>query len=267
MSLRVRLLSGVLAMTAVGLIAAGGGTYLALRSFLLDRVDQQLMAARASVGRGLRQSHTGTIDTMTLDRVAPPIAFVEVRGAGGRVVALHVPSALSGSSPQPRLPAVLHSPRAPSGGVPSREPSLQYDVPAVSGSGRYRVQISSLPASGGVLIVAVSLDDVNATLRRLLRVELLIAVGLLASLGVAAFWLLRRGLRPLERISKVAGTIAQGDLNVRVSPAEGRSEIGRLGWRSTECSSASRRPSLVGIAPRPSCDDLSRALRMSCARP
>jgi hypothetical protein len=42
MSLRVRLLSGVLAMTAIGLIAAGGGTYLALRSFLLDRVDQQL---------------------------------------------------------------------------------------------------------------------------------------------------------------------------------------------------------------------------------
>ncbi|HEY1567105.1 MAG TPA: hypothetical protein VGF68_08815, partial [Solirubrobacteraceae bacterium] len=68
MSLRARLLSGVLAMTAVGLIAAGGGTYLALRSFLLDRVDQQLMAARAAVGRGLRQSPTSTIDTTTLDR-------------------------------------------------------------------------------------------------------------------------------------------------------------------------------------------------------
>ena len=54
MSLRARLLAGVLVMTAVGLLAAGGGTYLALRSFLLDRVDQQLMAARASVGRGLR---------------------------------------------------------------------------------------------------------------------------------------------------------------------------------------------------------------------
>jgi hypothetical protein len=52
MSLRARLLTGVLVMSAVGLLAAGGGTYLALRSFLLDRVNQQLMATRASVGRG-----------------------------------------------------------------------------------------------------------------------------------------------------------------------------------------------------------------------
>jgi two-component system OmpR family sensor kinase len=229
MSLRGRLLSGVLAMTAIGLVAAGGGTYLALRSFLLDRVDQQLMAARAAVGRGLRQSPTSTINTTTLDRVAPPIAFVEVRGAGGRVVALHVPSSLNGSSPAPRLPAVLHPPSAPRGGAPSREPALQFDAPAVSGAGRYRVLVGSLPASAGVLVVAVSLDDVNATLRRLLRVELFIAAGLLAALAAAAFWLLRRGLRPLERISEVAGTIAQGDLDVRLAPADGRSEIGRLG--------------------------------------
>jgi two-component system OmpR family sensor kinase len=229
MSLRARLLSGVLAMTAVGLIAAGGGTYLALRSFLLDRVDQQLMAARAAVGRGLRQSGTSTIDTTTLDHVAPPVAFAEVRDVGGRVVALHVASSLSGSSPQPRLPAVLHPPPAPRGGVPSRERALQFDVPAVSGAGRYRVLVSSLPASAGVLIVAVALDDVNATLMRLLRVEVLIAAGLLAVLAAAAFWLLRTGLRPLERMSEVAGGIAQGDLDVRLSPAEERSEIGRLG--------------------------------------
>jgi two-component system, OmpR family, sensor kinase len=229
MSLRARLLTGVLVMTAVGLLAAGGGTYLALRSFLLDRVDQQLMAARASVGRGLRQSSTKTIDTTTLDRVAPPIAFVEVRDAAGRVVAVHVPSSLGGSSPAPRLPAALHPPPASRVGVPSRAPALQFDTGAVSGGGRYRVLVSSLPAPGGVLVVAVSLDDVNATLRRLLHVELLIAVGLLVLLALATFWLLRRGLRPLERISEVAGGIAQGDLDVRVSPAEDRSEIGRLG--------------------------------------
>jgi two-component system, OmpR family, sensor kinase len=229
MSLRGRLLAGVLVMTAVGLLAAGGGTYLALRSFLLNRVDQQLMAARASVGRGLRQSSTGTIDTTTLDRVAPPIAFVEVRDAAGRVVAVHTPSSLEGSSPAPRLPAAMHPPAASRVGVPSRGPALRFDADAVKGGGRYRVLVSSLPAPGGVLVVAVSLDDVNATLRRLLHVELLIAAGLLALLAFATFWLLRSGLRPLERISEVAGGIAQGDLDVRVSPAEDRTEIGRLG--------------------------------------
>jgi two-component system OmpR family sensor kinase len=229
MSLRSRLLAGVLVMTAVGLLAAGGGTYLALRSFLLGRVDQQLMATRASVGRGLRQSTSSTIDTTTLERVAPPIAFVEVRDAAGRVVATHAPSSLSGSSPAPRLPAALHPPPASQASVPSRAGALQFDTGAVSGGGRYRVLVSSLPVPGGVLVVAVSLDDVNATLRRLVHVELLIAAGLLVVLAFAAFWLLRRGLRPLERISELAGGIAQGDLDVRVSPAEDRTEIGRLG--------------------------------------
>jgi two-component system OmpR family sensor kinase len=256
MSLRARLLSGVLAMTAVGLIAAGGATYLALRSFLLGRVDQQLMAARAAVGRGLRQSPTDTIDTPTLDQVAPPVAFAEVRDAGGRVVALHVASSLSGSSPQPRLPAVLHPPPASRGGVPSREGALQFDTPALSGAGRYRVLVSSLPASAGVLIVAVSLDDVNATLTRLVRVEVLIAAGLLAGLAVAAFWLLRTGLRPLERMSEVCGS------RRRRSAARSGGSVSP----STGCSSGSRTHSLAGIGPRPSCGDLSRVRRTSCAR-
>jgi two-component system OmpR family sensor kinase len=91
------------------------------------------------------------------------------------------------------------------------------------------VLVSALPAGVGILIVAVPLDDVTATLTRLLDVELLIAAGLLALLALAAFWLLRRGLRPLERISETADGIAHGDLDVRVAPADERSEIGRLG--------------------------------------
>ena len=41
-SLRARLLAGVLALAAAGLVAAGGVTYAEQRSFLLDRVDQQV---------------------------------------------------------------------------------------------------------------------------------------------------------------------------------------------------------------------------------
>jgi two-component system OmpR family sensor kinase len=229
MSLRARLLTGVLVMTAVGLLAAGGGTYLALRSFLLGRVDQQLMAARASVGRGLRQAGTSTIDTTTLDGLAPPIAFVEVRNAAGHVLAVHYPTSQSGPAAGPRLPAGLHPPTAGRVSVPSSAPTLQLDVAASRGSGRYRVLVSSLPDAAGVLIVGISLDDVNATLHHLLDVELLIAAVLLAILAVAAFSFLRLALRPLERISEVAGGIAQGDLDVRVSPADQGSEIGRLG--------------------------------------
>jgi len=113
--------------------------------------------------------------------------------------------------------------------LPSRERALQFDVPAVSGAGRYRVLVSSLPASGGVLIVAVSLDDVNATLQRLCTCGVAHrgrAAGLACRGG---FLVVAESAAALERISEVAGGIAQGDLDVRVSPAEERSEIGRLG--------------------------------------
>ena len=146
MSLRARLLGGVLVMTAVGLLAAGGGTYLALRSFLLDRVNQQLMAARASVGRGLRESHGSTIDSSTLDQVAPPDAFVEVRDVSGRVLAVHRATSLSGSSPEPRLPAVLHPPLAPRDGLRVTRTDVTVRRVGRGRTGRYRVLVGSLPA-------------------------------------------------------------------------------------------------------------------------
>jgi two-component system OmpR family sensor kinase len=40
---------------------------------------------------------------------------------------------------------------------------------------------------------------------------------------------IRLGLRPLERIGRVAAEIAAGDLSRRVSPADSRTEVGRLG--------------------------------------
>ena len=67
------------------------------------------------------------------------------------------------------------------------------------------------------------------TLDRLTDVELVIAGVVLALLASGAFWLLRVGLRPLERIAETAAGIADGDLDVRVSPAETSTEVGRLG--------------------------------------
>jgi two-component system OmpR family sensor kinase len=106
---------------------------------------------------------------------------------------------------------------------------LRFDGDAVSGSGRYRIQVSSLGGDQGILIVAIPLASVSDTLARLVHVELLIAAVVLALLALAAFWLLRAGLRPLERIAETAAGIAAGDLDVRVAPADGHSEIGRLG--------------------------------------
>ncbi|MEA2479263.1 MAG: two-component system, OmpR family, sensor kinase, partial [Thermoleophilaceae bacterium] len=53
MSLRARLLTGLVVLVTGGLIAMAGITYFEQRSFLLDRADEQARAAVPVVGRAL----------------------------------------------------------------------------------------------------------------------------------------------------------------------------------------------------------------------
>ena len=69
----------------------------------------------------------------------------------------------------------------------------------------------------------------DETLDQLLVVQALVIAGVLLALAMAAWWIVRLGLRPLDRIGETAGAIAAGDLSRRVEPAEPRTEVGRLG--------------------------------------
>src|ERR671935_3285955 len=53
MSLRTRLLLGILALVSVGLLAADVATYRFLRSSLIERVDERLAAGTFSAARAL----------------------------------------------------------------------------------------------------------------------------------------------------------------------------------------------------------------------
>jgi two-component system OmpR family sensor kinase len=85
------------------------------------------------------------------------------------------------------------------------------------------------PEDSGITIVAIPLSEVKQTLNRLLLVEALVIAGVLAALGISAFFVVRLGLRPLTRMEVTAGEIAAGELSRRVSPASPRTEVGRLG--------------------------------------
>ena len=233
MSLRGRMLAGLLSLSLVAALAIGSGTYLALRSFLLDRVDGQLVQAQHSVERLLSRPPPGAgavIDARVLKNLAPPDTFLELRNPANHVEAVAQAGPPDDPNPAPRLAAVLKPPQtSTSTAATATADVLRFDGDAVSGSGRYRIQVSSLGGDQGILIVAIPLASVSDTLARLVHVELLIAAVVLALLALAAFWLLRAGLRPLERIAETAAGIAAGDLDVRVAPADGHSEIGRLG--------------------------------------
>ena len=90
---------------------------------------------------------------------------------------------------------------------------------------------AQLPAGGGPgsLVVATPTADTTATLRQLLRAELVLGLVALAVLGVLGSLAVTRSLRPLRRIEATAEAIAGGDLARRVpEPASAGTEVGRL---------------------------------------
>jgi two-component system OmpR family sensor kinase len=106
---------------------------------------------------------------------------------------------------------------------------VTFSTGALEGNGRFRVLVQNVELSSHVLVIAVPLADVQQTLRRLVLVEGFVTVVVLLGLGVLAWWLVRHDLRPLDDMAAAAGRIAGGDLSERVSPAESRTEVGRLG--------------------------------------
>jgi two-component system OmpR family sensor kinase len=94
---------------------------------------------------------------------------------------------------------------------------------------RYRVLAQRDPEDSGITIAAIPMRDVDQTLHSLLLVEALVIGGVLLALAGAALFVVRLGLRPLDRMASTAGEIAAGRLSTRVTPATPRTEVGRLG--------------------------------------
>jgi two-component system OmpR family sensor kinase len=239
-SLRARILASVLVLSAAGLVLLAVVTYTEQRSFLLNRLDQQVREAAPAISQALdsagfrppsnggfpagmgfpargagspRAGPTGGGPSLNL----PPGTYGQRRDASGKVLGHVLITYGQAASPAPAIPA-----RVPTGQL--------FSVGSVGSSGlRYRVYVIHDPEDSGLTLVAVPLHEVDQTLSQLLLVEGLVIVGVLVALGAAAFFIVRIGLRPLDRIGVTAGAIAAGELSRRVTPATPRTEVGRLG--------------------------------------
>jgi two-component system OmpR family sensor kinase len=80
-----------------------------------------------------------------------------------------------------------------------------------------------------VLVVGVPLNELHQSLHRLLTVDLVVGAVLLIALGLGSFLLIRRSLRPLERMADTSRAISAGDLSRRITATDERSEVGLLG--------------------------------------
>jgi len=227
MTLRTRLLLALLGLVALGLLVAGVATFTSLRSFLLTRVDQQLQEARYTVlgalssnsqFPGFGQGPGGPQANL------PPGTYGAVLATSGTVMSQTTFSYGQTKTAVPKLPAPLPS-------APADESGMTIFSARSSGSPStgFRVLLQRFPSRGLILEVAVPLTETSQTLDRLLAIEVLVSVAVLAALAAASWWLIKRDLRPLETMAETADAIAAGDLSQRVEPAEPRTEVGRLG--------------------------------------
>jgi two-component system, OmpR family, sensor kinase len=239
-SLRARLIIGVLVLAAAGLITLAAVTYAEQRSFLYDRAGEQLKAAVDPVSHELTDNDSGNTTQGgafgpggggAYGRPSgppphvqlPPGTYGQHRDANGNATSAPITFGYTSSDlPAPKLPADMPMGKA-------------ITVSAVGSSGlKYRAEAFADHDGSGSTVVAVPLRDVTSTLHRLVRVEALVIAGVLLALGALSWWLVRIGLRPLDRMGATAGAIAAGDLSHRVEPANTRTEVGRLGLALNE---------------------------------
>jgi two-component system OmpR family sensor kinase len=230
-TLRTRLLIVLVGIVLVGLLVSGIVTYKSLESFLVSRLDQQLVNSPRQAEVALTHCIGEEVQCETTDIPAVPAGtFGQLRLQGGPTYSAWFLLPSSKQPPQPDLAANVT--------VSTQQDPTIFD--AVSSSGlTYRavavsveVDVDGPPGFGGapgVVVVAVPLTEVDQTLARLLLVELLVSGGVLIVLGAVAWWIVRAGLRPLDQMASTAGAIAAGDLTQRVPAGDTGTEVGRLG--------------------------------------
>ena len=105
-------------------------------------------------------------------------------------------------------------------------------MPASSGGGRYRVYVdtASDTEAGDVLVVAIPLDEVDATLSGLVALELGVSGGVTVLLALATWLIVRRSLRPLQRMGTTARSIVASGLHQRVEPPTRGPRSATWGW-------------------------------------
>ncbi len=236
LSLRARLLIGLVALTVIGLAVAAVVTYEEQRSFLLARVDQQVGDSRIPVSVALDLIHPQGASTSSPQPAggSAPGTFQTsgtygiVLGSSGKVIESRSFTYGETPAPPPALPRYL-----PISQFSSHDVHL-FTVNSQAGSSlTYRAAAFTLK-NGRTLVIAVPLRDVDQTLERLTAVEALVGGGVILGLLALGWVVIRVGLLPLERIGRVASEIAHGHLDKRVTPANDRTEVGRLGMSLNE---------------------------------
>ncbi|MFG2102785.1 sensor histidine kinase [Micromonospora echinaurantiaca] len=222
-SLRTRLVVTLVALLALVSVGIGGLSTVALRQFLVDRVDAQLVPGAMSRG----------------DRPFPPF------GAG-------LPPGLPpGSVVATVVDGTVTEARTQSGTRAGGEPLPVAEVTALAGlpvgaaprtvdlgeRGDYRAVARQLP-TGRTQVVALPLAGVQETVWWMIAAQAGVATAGLLVAGSAGALIVRATLRPLRRVAATAGRVSELPLDrgevalserVPAADTDPRTEVGQVG--------------------------------------
>jgi signal transduction histidine kinase len=224
LSLRSRLLAGLITVTAAFLIVMGVVTTVVLGNSEHDQFDSELILAsrvKLSALSGLPGDYAiayydlGTRSATVVSSPSPSASELQellnnLTGLGALAVfRAQNPAGELFSVGEPALTAIWR---------PVTQPE------AVRSNG-------ILPPSptGGILVIARPNSEVGSQVQGLILAELITGAILLALLALGGRWLISRGLAPLDRMASTADVItSRGDLTARMPDPGDHAEAGRL---------------------------------------
>ena len=238
MGIRSRIIAVVLALVFLALVVLDVVSYSVVRNSLIASADSQV---NVSWHRFWNRLSSGSVVPSNLCEGLPNNSFAAIYTLSGVLSDLNTTCSTTGTAAQRRLPPALLSSALSAGksllqGVANGQ-IVGPEVPNVYGSShgyRLAVAVEPFPYSpvqqiGVVFVLGQPLAPLRATLGKVILLEIIVSGSILTVAGVAAYFLVRLGLRPLEKMAATAGEIATGDLSRRVDETDERTEVGRLG--------------------------------------
>jgi two-component system OmpR family sensor kinase len=226
LSLRARLLAGLIALTAVFLVVMGVVSTVVLGTLEQDQFNDELrLAARQPVAEiaqatdGFAAAYlslrTGSAGELTTSSPASAELRALLAGLTGRSSG-QVTAYMAGLAARDQ-PFEVSLPGAPRLRAAWRPVTVTAQAHAL------------LPRGPDIIVVGRRVSAIGSHVRGLVLAELITGGMLLALLGVCGNWLIGRGLAPLDRMASTADMITgSGDLAARMPEADGRQEAGRL---------------------------------------
>jgi len=219
-SLRARLLVG---MALVALVLGVAAVVIArtTEDHLVDQVDAQLRNA-GPLGRLFDRDGRGP---------GPALGGEDADGLSSLYVALVDRHGTFFTRLTPNLSA--DPPPPPAINAKDAYDSAATGTPFTVGSEpsglRYRVLGRTDNRLGAVVVLALPLSDVDDAVDRLIAVEVVATLLVVAVLALVTYWVIRLGVRPVKQMAATAANIAGGDLSHRVPDVAPGTEAGELG--------------------------------------